>query len=210
MDKYTIALEKLNQYAESITPSEVKKYTNIPVDDLVKHGVLAPTNDYWKSERLYAVESWKIIDYNKKLPLSDPKWIGLNCSYTLPTRIEKIFWRWAKKNNLDINRLKNSWNKSTDFYIILQQFNGLPESEIIKGLNKLKPTIITKILKFSGAPDQSNKALYLALTIDSALSKKYILAEKKKISPAKKALVPQLFRFPQHVGQAIKIITSKR
>jgi len=195
MDIWQIAQEWLYHF-EAITPSEVKKlFGDYPtLNDLVKKGYLIPTNQFYKDERFYAVNV-DVIDF-KSAPLSDPKTPFIGYSFNLPTRIEKIIYKWALNNKINISLLKKAWNGNLREWLqdLFSTFLGKPKQKIINELNRYKAEIIKAVN--NAAASQTDLAYFYALNIDGIVryGKNIGTSLANKLKNAKTALVYHVFK----------------
>jgi len=186
---------------DRITPSEIAELfkNKFSVDDLIKMGVIVPTNYYFEGERFYDVHR----DYYppEKYPLSDIKYQNLSYSFNLPLRIEKIIYNWAVRNNLDINRFKKAWNsdlrdKTNDLFT---NFLGKSEKEIIKTLNAEKNKIIAALSKSTGKHG-TYLPVYQRLSLESFIDQAKVTSKispelSNRISITKRNLICSVFEY---------------
>jgi len=202
MDKYIAILEAITEY-ERITPSELRKRLsevgfNATIEELVKHGVLIPTNSFFHdTERFYVVNASRVIDFDKKLPLSNLRHFGFGYSYLISTRIEKIVYEWAKEQGI-ANDIRKIWNyqAAPEYLGDLTQLSGKSKNEIKKYLTSRMAYLHlqNKGIKIPAYKPSTSQIYVLISTLKDHLG--YKPRQGKIIQFLKKSIVKRLFEVP--------------
>jgi len=200
MDKYIAILEAITEY-ERITPSELRQKLsevgfNATIEELVKHGVLIPTNSFFRNtERFYIVNASRVIDFDKKLPLSNMKHFNFGYSYLISTRIEKIVYEWAKEQGI-VNDIRKIWNyqAASKYLGDLTQLAGKSKDEIKKYLTNRIAYLQNKGIKIPMYKPDTSQVYVLISTLKAHLG--YKPRQGKIIQFLKKSIVRRLFEDP--------------